>query len=1549
MKSSLIPKLLFSVVLFIPVFFASAQTVPACDTNAINTAMAGAGYSRLWVQGQPCSMYFYNNANQSANDARASANALGVNLVAMQDATENAAVTAALQAAGFGSAVVWIGGGFTGAPHGPNDFTWYDGTPVTYANWNPGEPNNSSGGVGPENCMQLVVNSGFWNDLVCDAAPLGLGPRGTSVIEVNLCPITNSTVGPTVCVNTQGTINATTIKGSTPYTYSVFAPPSPVPVVTGNLTGNMFVTPTAVGPNNYVVLMQDRYGCPDTNIVTVTAQTCVTPPGPQGCDLAAIRAAFAAFGTRYTELPVSGQTCSMYFLDNQTQDAAQAQTAAVALGANLAVMNDALENTNVLNALTTGGYFATGNLWIGYRRVATGSPQFFTLDGSTGNFLPPTSPGGPSPGIYQNWDTNEPNNNNYQCAPGCLIGCNIYACNNGEQCVQMRSNGLWNDLPCDPNSTSRSVIEVNLCPEVRESNDTLICAGGGATLRVNAVLGSQPYNYTWNPGALSGPLQTVFPAAPTTYTVRATDRYGCFKEDSVVVSINTGCNAPPGPQGCDIAAVRAAFAAFGGRYVELPVSGQSCSMYFLDNTSQPSTNAQAGAAALGANLVFFNDAAENANVVAALNAGGYLSSGQAIWIGVNRVGTNNPQFYALDGSTGNFSPAPPLPTLYQNWAGGEPNNSRPGCCTTPILGNTCIGADRNTCTTGEQCVQIYSNGQWNDLPCNRNSRSVVEVNLCPNPRVSLNDTTVCNQNPITLNSSTILGSPPYTFAWTPGAQSTASISVTPPIGATKYKIRSTDRYGCYADDSVTIRSINVTPPTVTSIPNPPSICANQNIDLTFNGSYSPSATANWSLDGGVAPNGTTTNPIGVNWNTPGPKNVSVTITDGICTSAPTNFAVTVNPSPIPTAGPDVQVCSAVNVTLGGFPAANTVYTWIPTTSLSDPAIANPVFNQANLTSSNIVQQYIVQATSNGCIGVDTVVVTLYPDVTSTFTASETNLCVGENDTFTYTGSNTLGAIFNWNFNGGNIVSGSGAGPYVVNWSGTGNYTVSLVVVQNGCPSDTSSVLVNVGTPPIVDAGPDQTICSGGSIQIGSTPIAGYTYSWDDGSVLDDSTLSNPTFSFPNLNPAPQVITLTVTANENGCTNTDQVSVTVSPPGPTTIIALGNTTFCQGNNVELESSDPNLVATIWTTGEQTPFITVDSSGQFGLLGIDVNGCLYVSNVISTTRVPNPIVSSAPNGIVNETCTNYNDGSITVVASSGTPLYNYTWSTSPTQQGPTASNLGAGSYSVTVEDNNNCTTVGNFSVQAAVVFGLNIDSVFDASCFGFSNGRIFTTPQGGRSPYRYVWSNGRTSRNIGGLTAGNYTVTASEGNGCTTVETATIAEPAEIVTNVNPNIEIKFLESTIIDLTVTPSSANYNYIWTPASSLNCADCEDPEASPVRTTTYTVVVTDQNTGCSDTSRIKVQVDATKNLYIPNAFTPNQDTRNDEWKVFSKGVKFFEAKIFNRWGELVYQSNDINQGWDGTFKGSPVSLGVYPYEIQITFLDNEVVNNKGTITILK
>jgi len=88
---------------------------------------------------------------------------------------------------------------------------------------------------------------------------------------------------------------------------------------------------------------------------------------------------------------------------------------------------------------------------------------------------------------------------------------------------------------------------------------------------------------------------------------------------------------------------------------------------------------------------------------------------------------------------------------------------------------------------------------------------------------------------------------------------------------------------------------------------------------------------------------------------------------------------------------------------------------------------------------------------------------------------------------------------------------------------------------------------------------------------------------------------------------------------------------------------------------------------------------------------------------------------------------------------------------------------------------------------------------------------------------------------------------------------------------------------------------------------------------------------------------------VFIPNSFTPNGDGNNDFFQVYGESVKVIDLKIFNRWGELVYQSNNVFAGWDGTYKGIPQNPGVFSYAVQITFLDNSTLNKQGSVTLLR
>jgi gliding motility-associated-like protein len=173
----------------------------------------------------------------------------------------------------------------------------------------------------------------------------------------------------------------------------------------------------------------------------------------------------------------------------------------------------------------------------------------------------------------------------------------------------------------------------------------------------------------------------------------------------------------------------------------------------------------------------------------------------------------------------------------------------------------------------------------------------------------------------------------------------------------------------------------------------------------------------------------------------------------------------------------------------------------------------------------------------------------------------------------------------------------------------------------------------------------------------------------------------------------------------------------------------------------------------------------------------------------------------------------------------------------------------------------------------------------------------------------------------------------------------AVPTLILQNSQSNISAQF-----------QGPGTVNYTWAPPDDLDCPTCQNTIAHPMVTTTYTVTVdyTVAGVTCTtiDTVTIKVidKCDPAQLLYIPNTFTPNDDGVNDIFKIRSFVIdELHYFRIYNRWGELMFETKDVNQGWDGTFRGQKLNSGVYVYTAEVVCVNGDVVFLKGNITLLR
>ena len=368
--------------------------------------------------------------------------------------------------------------------------------------------------------------------------------------------------------------------------------------------------------------------------------------------------------------------------------------------------------------------------------------------------------------------------------------------------------------------------------------------------------------------------------------------------------------------------------------------------------------------------------------------------------------------------------------------------------------------------------------------------------------------------------------------------------------------------------------------------------------------------------------------------------------------------------------------------------------------------------------------------------------------------------------------------------------------------------------------------------------------------------------------------------------------------------------------------------------------------------------------------DQNGCTLQDVAIFVD--PEPIISSIePDnlyfGPYDVSCNGESDGSATVVAGGGTNIITYSWSPSG-GNGATASNLSAGTYTVTVSDDNGCTeqesiTITEPDVLLASVSKSGDTSPYDISCFDYNDGWAQSDPVGGVPPtsgYIFNWTTGGSSIStnfyIENLIAGNdYTVTVTDANGCTVTEsTGVLTQPTDFVADVSSNyvgataapFDLMFTDNTV-------SSDPYNFVWTFAdnstSNFSSGTSNFDFTFDVVGLNYIYVTLENEvTGCIDSVGFRIDVQGIPE--INNVFTPNGDDVNDYFDFGEYAMQEISVEIFNRWGQMVYSWDIPNYQWDGRdYDGRDLAEGVYYYVLSSEGIDGKGYLRKGSITILR
>lgn len=322
--------------------------------------------------------------------------------------------------------------------------------------------------------------------------------------------------------------------------------------------------------------------------------------------------------------------------------------------------------------------------------------------------------------------------------------------------------------------------------------------------------------------------------------------------------------------------------------------------------------------------------------------------------------------------------------------------------------------------------------------------------------------------------------------------------------------------------------------------------------------------------------------------------------------------------------------------------------------------------------------------------------------------------------------------------------------------------------------------------------------------------------------------------------------------------------------------------------------------------------------------------------------------------NISCYNANDGEIIAEASGGTGDYSYSWNTGAMSQ--TINALEAGDYNVNITDSNGCTLGAQTTLSAPepIVFSAQF---IDPGCDGNNTGQVsILSIEGGVSPYLAALSDDvfYDQDQFTDLSEGDYTLSVMDVNGCISDTSASLTAAIIPQLEVGEEIYINLGNTAHIQpvVDIIPESS----VWSPSEGLSCALCVDTEASPLGSTVYTLSVSSED-GCITTDSLLIRVLKYRNIYAPNVFSPNDDGINDNFTLYTDEApvrQIKSMKIFSRWGEMVFEqsnfpANEPYYGWDGTFLGSEMQLGVFTWMAEVEFIDGQIVTTQGDVLVFK
>ena len=750
-------------------------------------------------------------------------------------------------------------------------------------------------------------------------------------------------------------------------------------------------------------------------------------------------------------------------------------------------------------------------------------------------------------------------------------------------------------------------------------------------------------------------------------------------------------------------------------------------------------------------------------------------------------------------------------------------------------------------------------------------------------------------------------------------------------------------------------------PTASFTSNAPQ-CVNVPVNFNNTGSTGSNWTYAWDFGANAIPGvSSSQNPSGVLYDSSGAKSVTLIVSDAHCSQTAID-TITISNTPVASFTSTAPQCTGLPV---GFTntGTSTGVTWswnlgsgaLPSTStLQNPS--GVIYSSAGI---NAISLTITDA-STLCTAIANSTINIYQTPTATFTSSAPQ-CTNAPVNFLNTGSTGANWSYAWDF-GQNALPAvsSSQNPTGVMYDSSGVKAVTFTISDAHCSQTTIDTII-INNTPVASFTSTAPQCTGLPVNFTNTGTStGVSWSWNlgTGSSPSTSSLQNPSGVIYS-NAGIVAVTLTISDNATLCTATANGTINIYQTPTATFTS--NSPQCA--NVPINFNNTGSTGAPWafvwdfgqnalpagSTSENPGGVLYDSSGAKTVtFTISDAHCSQTATQIITVN-PLPIANA---GLDTTICANRN---VTLGGHTLTPGASYSWFPSSTLDNPFVPNplatptASITTYSVTV------TAAGTGCISTDYVIVTMRDPLIANAGPDVQICLNDTTEIGAGlvQGQFYSWS---PATGLSSVTSPNpiasptqtttYTVVVTDTAGC-----APVSDNVTVIVNPLPNANAG-PDDTIqtggsVQLTGT---GGVQYVWSPSTGLNNANIFDPVASPDSSTIYVLTVTNVY-GCMNTDTMEVHVfNYAVPWWIPSAFTPNGDGHNDVLYVRGGGFETFEFSIYNRYGELIFDSKNINEGWDGTnLKGQLAPIDAYVYKLYGKLNDGSTIDTKGLVNLVR